>query len=69
MNFFEKYKSILEVKKRSALRNKIVRACKIEVFTFYGWIRRKKVPPLAQEKISEIMDVPQSELFPTETEK
>jgi hypothetical protein len=67
INFFNYYSSIEEPLKRQQLRNKIISECKIQLPSFYSWIRRKKVPPLAQEKIANILEKPQSELFP-ETE-
>ncbi|MFN8255452.1 MAG: hypothetical protein U0W24_07170 [Bacteroidales bacterium] len=64
MNFIDFYQSLKDGKERKTLRNKIIDATYISYPTFFGWIRRKKIPLLAQEKISQILDIPKSELFP-----
>jgi len=66
MNFFDTYKDISDVKKRSAFRDKIVEACNVKVFTFYGWLRRGDIPKWHQQKIAETLDKKQNDLFPTD---
>lgn len=68
MDFITHYQNIsCKVAKRH-LRNQIIAACKIQHSTFYAWIFRNKIPLLSQEKISEIMNKPISELFPSQQE-
>ena len=68
MTFYEIYKRIESVEKKRAFRKKIINACMIEPGSFYTWITRKKVSPLAQLKIAEVLEKPIDELFPTEKE-
>ncbi|MHA1659559.1 MAG: hypothetical protein ACTSUT_10615 [Promethearchaeota archaeon] len=63
MDLYDYYKS-LTTKERVLLRNEIVAKCEKSMFTFYGWLRRKKVPKYEQTIISEILGVEISELFP-----
>ena len=69
MKFNEYYNNLLSIESKRAFRKDIINLCKIEHSTFYTWLNRDKVPLLAQEVISKFIDRPQSELFPTETEK
>ena len=63
MKFKEYYNSLPNLEEKKAVRKSIINACKIEPTTFYTWLSRERVPLLAQEKISEILNIPQSELF------
>ena len=65
MNFKEHYQNLKNLEEKRSFRNKIREICKIEPTTFYTWLSREKVPLLAQSIISEFLNVPQSELFPT----
>ncbi len=62
--FFELYRNIPEVKKRSAFRDKIVEVCNVKVFTFYGWLRRGDIPKWHKNTIASFLDKEQEQLFP-----
>ncbi len=64
MDFITHYQAISDNSEKRSLRNRIIKACCIQHSTFYSWIHRSKIPLLAQEKIAEIMEQPQKELFP-----
>ena len=64
MNFYTHYNSITTKVEKRKLRNKIINECEIQHSTFYSWLSRKKIPALAQKVICEIMNIPQSKLFP-----
>lgn len=66
MTFLEIYQNLTDREEKQDLRNKIVSACEIQQSTFYSWLRREKLPRRARNKISEILNVPESELFPKE---
>ncbi len=63
------YMSLPRMDKRNVkLRNKIVTECKISTPIFYNWVKGiTPVPHWAKPIISEIMQIPQTELFPNET--
>jgi len=65
MDFIENYKSILDKREKADLRNEIISRCKVNQSSFYQWIYRKKYPAYAKRIISELMKLPQTELFPT----
>lgn len=69
MTFFNYYKNLPSIKQKRAFRKRIIEACKIEPGTFYTWINRRTVSALAQTIIAEIIDKPQSELFPEKYEE
>ena len=58
------YKAISDKLEKRNLRRQITEACKVETPTFYAWLLRGKIPFLAQKEISNILQLPQSELFP-----
>lgn len=64
MDFPETYKSITSKREKRFLRQKIEKACYVTSATFYTWLRRSSFPVLAQIQIANIMQLPQSELFP-----
>jgi hypothetical protein len=64
MDFRTYYQSISDKMERRKIREKIINSTKIQMPTFYLWLRSNRVPHLAQEKISQIIGMPQSELFP-----
>lgn len=66
MTFYEYYYSFTDNIKKRNFRKQVINACKIEPTTFYSWLARKIIPPLAQEKISEIIGLNQKDLFPEE---
>ena len=66
MTFTEIYKAIPDIAKKREFRKKIIDVTLIEPGTFYTWINRKRVSPLAQEKISELLGKRVEELFPLE---
>jgi len=55
MNFINYYKSISDKEKKQTLRNKVIEVCKIQQATFYSWVIRGKITPLAQDKINELL--------------
>ena len=63
MEFIAYYKKKSKEEKRE-LRDKIIDACLIQPPTFYGWLFRGKVPPLAKKVIAELLKKEQKELFP-----
>ncbi len=62
--FFDYYKGISDVEEKRRLRKQVIENCEIEPTTFYSWLYRKKVPRLAQKVIAQILNKPQTELFP-----
>lgn len=64
MEFITYYQNISDKTGKRKLRNEIIDSCKIQHSTFYSWFSRKAIPLLAQEKISELLQKSQSELFP-----
>ena len=64
MTFIDYYQNLPDLKSKRQFRKKIIEVCRIEHSTFYTWIYRKIIPALAQKTIAEIMDKPQTELFP-----
>lgn len=68
MNFIDYYQNLKSVKEKRNLRNEIIKQTRVSYPTFYSWIRRKTFPYMVQEKISEILHLPHSELFPEENE-
>lgn len=49
----------------TAIKNKIMKACNVTQVRFYNWTRSMTLIPSKDRKIiSEIMDIPESELFP-----
>ena len=65
-NFKLAYMNLSRVDKYHVkIRNKIVHECKISTQIFYNWVKDiTPVPHWAKPIIAEIMDKPQSELFP-----
>ena len=55
MNLTQYYQNIADKKAKQEFRNKVIESCKIQFATFYLWLRKNKVPPLAQEKINELI--------------
>ncbi len=68
MDFIPYYQNISDKSEKRKLRNKIIEVCKIQHSTFYAWLHRKSIPLLSQEKIAEILQKSQSELFPINEE-
>lgn len=68
MNFIDYYKSIKNIIERRDLRNKIMYECGAQLPTFYSWVRRKRFPKLVKQKIAEIVQKEESELFPEKQE-
>lgn len=66
MDFITFYKAISNKIEKRRLRSKIIEHCQIQPPTFYSWLLREKIPPLAQEKIALILEKSQTELFPNE---
>ena len=66
MDFYAHYFSISDNFLKREFRNKIIEECKIQHSTYYSWLSRKKVPALAQQVISDLLQIPQLELFPEE---
>ena len=66
MKFSQYYQNISNKTEKRKFRNKIIDACMIQHPTFYGWLTRKRIPPLAQKIIAEIIGRPVDELFPEE---
>jgi hypothetical protein len=64
MTFYEIYQNLTDKEDKRELRNKVVSVCEIQPSTWYSWLQRKKIPKKARIKISEILNVPESELFP-----
>lgn len=56
MDFINYYQSIKDRKQKRDIRNLIIESCKIQFSTFYSWMSRKRIPPLAQEKINEVIN-------------
>ena len=69
MTFYEHCQSLKEQEDKREFRNKVVMVCEIQQSTWYSWLKRKKIPKKARLKISEILNVPESELFPKEISK
>jgi len=68
MTFFEYYKSLPGIRQKRAVRKKIIKATMIEPGSFYTWLNRRKIPTLAQSIISDVLNLPQGELFPENEE-
>jgi hypothetical protein len=66
MTFLEIQHTLNDREDKQEFRNKIVSACEIQQSTYYSWLRRGKIPRKAQKKISELLNVPETELFPKE---
>jgi len=64
--FTVEYKNLPHSEKQHiAIRAQIIERCKISQSVFYNWIcGTTSVPHWAKPRISEIMKIPQSELFP-----
>jgi len=69
MNFFEYYRNISGLQNKRNFRKKIMEKAQIEHSTFYTWLQRKKIPALEQSVISELLNIPVTELFPKPTEE
>jgi hypothetical protein len=68
MTFFDYYKNLPDLRHKRVFRKNIIEACKIEPGTFYTWLNRGTVSLLAQSIITEIIGLPQDELFPRNEE-
>ena len=66
MDFFNFYQNIPNKTEKRKLRNKIVDVCSIQQSTFYYWLSKRSVPALAKQKICELLNLPEEELFPIE---
>jgi len=64
MKFSDYYKSLSNKQVRQSVRNRIVEATGIQIITFYGWLRRGKIPSQYHNAIAEITNIKKSELFP-----
>jgi len=64
MGFTEFYKAIPDKMEKRKLRKKIMEQCYVEPQTIYMWLRKNRVPFLAQKQISLIVGISQLELFP-----
>jgi len=69
MKFKDYYLGIEDSHKKRLLRNTIIKACKVQLPSFYSWLRKEKFPPLVREKISLILKKSEFELFPEITKK
>lgn len=66
MTFKAHYQAIKGIKNKRHFRQRIIEACKIQPASFYTWLRRNTVPALEQSIISELLGIPQNELFPNQ---
>lgn len=64
MKFKEYYNRLPDSAAKKRFREKVIEDCRIVYPTFYSWLQRNQVPPLAREKIAEIAGKPENELFP-----
>jgi len=58
------YKHLPQENPQKQFKEKVMRECGISNPTFHYWIRHNNAPKLAQEKISELTNIPVEELFP-----
>jgi len=68
MTFRQHYQAIKGIKNKRKFRETIVSVCKIQPASVYTWLRKNRVPALEQGIISDLLNIPQSELFPESIE-
>jgi len=67
--FVQRYKLLPRADRKYAkIRDMIISKCQVTKSIFYNWQQGiTKIPDHYENQIAEIMNIPQSELFPSET--